>query len=135
MTTATAQETKPEIAYGHGDFCHIELPYQDHARVKKFYGEAFGWTFQDMPEMDYTMFLTPNGRGGVQGGLYKATEEMKSAVNYINVDNLQASNEKIAALGGKILKDRVEVPGMGELSIVMDTEGNVFGLWHSTSQN
>jgi predicted enzyme related to lactoylglutathione lyase len=135
MTTTTAQQTLPEITYKHGDFCHIELPFQDLDRTKKFYGEAFGWTFQDVPEMNYTMFMTPNGRGGVQGGFFKASEEMKAVCNYLNVEDLATSNAKVESLGGKVLKDRVEVGGFGELSIVMDTEGNVFGLWHSLHQN
>ena len=41
---------------------HFEIPADDVARARRFYGELFGWTFQEMGE--YTLVQC----GGEPGG-------------------------------------------------------------------
>ncbi|HEU4356204.1 MAG TPA: VOC family protein [Actinomycetota bacterium] len=37
---------------------HFEIPVDDLARVKAFYGSILGWALDDVPGMDYTMVRT-----------------------------------------------------------------------------
>ena len=37
---------------------HFEIPADDHARAKAFYGSVFGWQIQTVEEMDYTILMT-----------------------------------------------------------------------------
>src|SRR2546427_11213021 len=46
-----------------GSIVHVELHSADPAKSKAFYGEVFGWKFEEMPEMNYTMW-----RGGEEPG-------------------------------------------------------------------
>jgi predicted enzyme related to lactoylglutathione lyase len=48
---------------------------------------------------------------------------------YMLVDDIAASTEKARSLGGTVMKDVTEVPGMGWLSIITDPAGAIFGLW------
>lgn len=127
MTTETAPQQTQTINYKHGDWCHFELPVNDLARAKKFYGEAFGWTFNDMPEMEYTLYQTPGGFGG---GFFKPSERMpEKVINYVNVEDLNASAKKCESLGGKLLGPVIDVPGHGKMQHLLDTEGTLFSLW------
>jgi predicted enzyme related to lactoylglutathione lyase len=48
---------------------------------------------------------------------------------YIDVDDLDGFSEKIRQAGGKILVDKVHVPGVGQLSLFEDLDGRVLGMW------
>ena len=37
---------------------HFEIPTDDLARAKEFYGSVFEWELQTMGEMDYTIAMT-----------------------------------------------------------------------------
>ncbi|MHC4136136.1 MAG: VOC family protein [Planctomycetota bacterium] len=116
-----------------GAWCHIEIAAQDVDRAKKFYGECFGWKFQDMPEMAYHLYTT--GEGGLGGGLMKAEPGFPNhMVNYICVDDLDAATHRVENNGGKVVKPRTEVPQAGWFTLVNDPEGNLFGLWESTQK-
>jgi predicted enzyme related to lactoylglutathione lyase len=113
-----------------GAISHVEITGDDVARLQTFYGNCFGWTFQYIPEMDYTLFQS--GQGGIGGGLMKRKPEMlRQHVNFLNVLDLDASLGKVMAEGGKVLKGRTEVPGAGVFAIIADPDGNGFGLWQS----
>jgi hypothetical protein len=130
MTTATEAEHQAAMeANGKpGDFCHIEIPVKDRARAKKFYGEMFGWTFQDVPEMAYTLYFTPGGKLG--GGFFEPSERMPNQViNYVWVESIEQSLAKLETLGGKSMSPKIEVPGHGHFMHVVDSEGNLFAFW------
>lgn len=60
--------------YEEGGICHLEIPVLDFERAKGFYGDVFGWTFQDaMP--GYVLFFTRAQRHGLSGGLYLANPQ------------------------------------------------------------
>ncbi len=117
-----------------GSIVHIEFPVKDAERAKKFYGDLFGWTFQDIPEMNYTLFETSNPPGG---GLFVPQEGQwapKGAVNYILVEDIDAKSKEIEAAGGKILQPTTEVPGQGWTAVFEDPEGVTMALWKSAPQ-
>ena len=51
---------------------------------------------------------------------------------YVLVEDIDAATQKAKTLGGKIMKDVTEVPGMGWLSIIQDADGS---RWDSGSPN
>jgi hypothetical protein len=129
MTTfAELAEKSKQVQFKQGDLCHVELPVKDLARAKKFYGEIFGWQFQDVPEMDYTLFITPSGQLG--GGFFTPNEHMPArVVNYLSVASIEETVAKIVEHGGSAISPVIEVPNHGKLIHVLDSEGTVFALW------
>jgi len=80
-----------------GQFCHMELPVTDLERAKRFYGEVFGWTFKDAPEMDYTFFFTPEGR--LTGAFFRPTPEQPArTIPYVQVASIDEAVTKIEAI-------------------------------------
>lgn len=111
-----------------GDWCHIEIPISDLERAKRFYGEVLGWTFQDIPGMEYSLYRT--SENGVGGGLWNPPPGVpRGVLNYALVDEIEPVLERIEKLGGRTLKATQEVPGAGWFAVAADPDGNPLGLW------
>ncbi len=115
-------------------FVHCELNTTDHAKAKAFYGSLFDWKLEDeqMPNGTYTMINV--GDDGTGGGIqqHPTPGAPSQWTPYILVDDIKASTDKAASLGGKIMMGATEIPNMGWFSIVQDPTGAVFGLWKTT---
>jgi predicted enzyme related to lactoylglutathione lyase len=100
---------------------HWEFWSDDPARVADFYQTVFGWNIRSLPGMNYRLVET-GGLGGINGGIMKpqAGPWPSKLALYI---------EKIREAGGKIVVDKVDVPGVGQLSLFEDPEGRVLGMW------
>jgi predicted enzyme related to lactoylglutathione lyase len=118
---------------------HFEIPADDVARAKEFYGNIFGWELQDMGEMDYTLVRTtavdeqqmPTEPGAINGGLVKRGDWMPAPVLTIGVDSVDKSLELVESGGGSVVRPRTEIPGMGAYAYFKDSEGNIVGLWEN----
>ena len=58
-------------------------------------------------------------------------DEGSSWLAYVEVDDIKASTRKAETLGAKVMKDSMEVPNMGWLSIIIDPTGAMLGLWQT----
>src|ERR671914_543901 len=120
---------------------HFEIPADDVARAKKFYGSIFGWDLQDMQGMDYTSIRTvavdeqqmPTEPGAIRDGMMKRTPHTPSPVITINVDSIDRALGQVEAGGGTVVQPRQEIPGMGAFAYVKDSEDNSMGLWENAT--
>ena len=111
----------------HG-ICHIEIPCKDSERVSKFYTDVFGWGIQPIPDMDFVMFKPGDGPGG---GFDKTLQiaDKGGITLYIEVEEISDILIKVETSGGKVLKPKYELSGIGYLAYFADSEGNRMGLW------
>ena len=109
-------------------FVHIELSANNHEEAKQFYGNVFGWSFMDWPEMKYTTFST--GENEVGGGFNPVSSNTPAGtiLLYIHTDNLEETKAKITANGGIITEPGVEVPGVGTMAYFKDLTGNLLAI-------
>ncbi len=114
---------------------HFDVPTEDVERAKKFYAGLLGWKFDPVPEMQYNLINTTNldGTPGIGGGMGKRMDPSQRMMNYFGVASLDASMKQVKSLGGKVITEKMAVPGMGFLANCMDTEGNIFGLWEENT--
>lgn len=113
---------------------HFELPGTDMERMKKFYGEAFGWQLNQLgAEMgNYVMATTsetkpdgfPTEPGRINGGLYQKTADAPHPSVVIGVEDVQHHVKKVEEAGGTILTQPMMIPGVGMFASFKDTEGN-----------
>ncbi len=113
---------------------HFEMPAEDLERMKKFYGDAFGWQANQLgPEMgNYAVMMTtkvgedhfPVERGRINGGFYHRTDSAPHPSIVIAVEDIHAGMERIKAAGGTVLGEPMMIPGTGEYVSFIDTEGN-----------
>jgi len=113
-------------------FVHVELNTNNLGKAKPFYENLFGWKLADVPQMNYTMVEVGEGTGG---GMMEMKEKSPMWLAYVQVDDVRAATQKVKALGGSVLKDVTEVPGMGWFSVIADPTGATLGLWQSTKKS
>ncbi|MET4134057.1 VOC family protein [Pseudarthrobacter sp. PvP090] len=125
-----------------GGVVHFEIPADDENRAREFYSKAFGWGFEVMPEMNYSLATTtpmdgqgrPAVPGSINGGLFKREGGITTSVVTVDVDDIDAALEKITALGGSTYREKMQVGGMGWNAYFKDSEGNIVGLWQNAAQ-
>jgi uncharacterized protein len=115
----------------HGEYNHIEIPYDDEERAKRFYGGVFGWQFRQMDGFEgYDLYTA--GPGELGGGLGKRGEGAgETTRNYILVDSVDQAVKKVTELGGTITEDKSEIPGMGWFAAGTDSEGNPIAIYEA----
>lgn len=115
---------------------HFEIPADNPERAIKFYEKVFDWQIEkwDGP-IEYWLIMTgEEDKPGIDGGLARRENPTTGVENTIDVKNLDASLANVKAYGGKVVRPRMAVPGVGWMAYVKDTEGNVFGLMESDSE-
>ena len=119
---------------------HFEIPADDTARAKEFYGSIFEWQLEEVPEMQYVTLITspideqqlPTERGAINGGMYKRSPQTPDTpVITIGVDSIDDALKKVEAGGGQTIVPRTQIEGMGAFAYFKDTEGNTLGLWEN----
>jgi uncharacterized protein len=113
-------------------FVHVELNTPDPENAKAFYSKLFQWELEEVPNSaapagTYTIIKVGAGTGG---GIMKQVPGGPAGwLAYVAVEDIHAATQKAKSLGGKIMKDVTEVPGMGWLSFIQDPTGAILGLW------
>ena len=115
----------------HGEFNHIEIPYDDEERAKRFYGGVFGWKFSQIEGFDgYDLFRS--GPAELGGALGKRGESAGTTTRqYILVDSIDEAIPKIEQLGGTIVEPKAEIPGQGWYATATDSEGNPLAIYEN----
>jgi uncharacterized protein len=110
-----------------------ELSTTDPEAAKGFYGAQFGWSKDgdlDMGPMGKYEFLKASGSRFVLGAVMPRMPEMPVSawLFYFRVPDIDVGAAAIAAAGGTVLMEPMEIPG-GEYSLTAtDPDGAVFGL-------
>lgn len=115
-------------------FCHVELTTTDMDKAKSFYSGLFDWNLQDVPMGpggSYTLIGVGKDKAGCGGGMMSMPGAPTAWMAYVLVDDVKASTEKARSLGATIVKDVMEVPGAGWMSIITDPGGATLGLWEA----
>jgi predicted enzyme related to lactoylglutathione lyase len=118
---------------------HFEIHAGDLERAKAFYGAVFGWDFPLWMEQPpyWGVMTAPEGSTdpGINGGLLTrmgGAPADGAAVNAyvctVQVDDYDATHEKIIAAGGTVALPKMALTGMAWQGYYKDTEGNIFGL-------
>lgn len=108
---------------------HFEIPADNPKRAIKFYEEVFGWTigkWEDGP--DYWLVTAgEDDEPGINGAIMP--REISEVVrDTISIDSFEEFARKIESNGGKMLTEKMEIPGMGFNGFFQDTEGNIMGI-------
>ena len=103
---------------------YIELPVTDVAAAKKFYGAAFGWSFEDYGP-DYASFADGRITGGFRQEAKVARGGPLVVIYALDIAALEAAVKKA---GGKIVKPTFSFPG-GRRFHFTDPSGNELAVW------
>lgn len=117
-----------------GSFVWYELLTTDVDGAKRFYDPVVGWTVEQQSDFPNGYRMIGRGDGKNAGGILPLSAEMQehgarpSWMVYINVDDVDATVERITADGGKALMPPFDIPGVGRVALVADPDGAPFYL-------
>ncbi len=118
---------------------HFEIIGADPGRLRGFYGDLFGWTFDtggpvaaSVSQAGEYGFTEPGGGGdapGIPGGVGGGAGFRPQVVFYVGVPDVGAALRKAEQLGGTRVMGPDQAPGR-ELVVAhfTDPEGNLIGL-------
>ncbi len=111
-----------------GQIVHFEIPADDTATARAFWGGLFGWQWQQT-EGPFEYHVTQIS--DQTGGAITDMEPGKRGIRvYFDVDDINIGCARVQELGGEA-GEPAPVPGMGWFSVCRDIEGNDFGLWQT----
>ena len=105
---------------------HVEIHSNAPEKTKAFLKDVFDWKFQDVPEMNYSMFEPPSAPGG---GLQKAENLPAGVLDYILSKDIDGTVKKIQSSGGSIVTPKMAIPGMGFFAVFQDPTGITLALY------
>jgi predicted enzyme related to lactoylglutathione lyase len=110
-----------------GQIVHIEIPADDTAKSREFWGSLFGWQFEAYPgPSEYHMTRISE----TQGAAISEESGKKGTRAYFDVDDINAGAARVKELGGEA-GEPMPVPSMGWFVTATDPNGNEFGLWQT----
>lgn len=110
----------------HGSISWSELMTSDVPAAKKFYGELFGWTFEDMPmeELTYSVLKANDDEvGGIMPFPPDAPPMPPAWGLYITVDDVDTVVEKATGMGATIAMPPRDIPEVGRICVLQDPQG------------
>ena len=111
---------------------------KDIHRAKAFYENVVGERINEVvetPHLKIASFATGKDSSIVSGALIEmggtkaGDEKAVNTIVYFPTDDCTASEKKVIAAGGKILKSKFPVDAPGYCSLCIDTEGNPIGFF------
>jgi predicted enzyme related to lactoylglutathione lyase len=120
-----------------GKVIWADLVTPDIVAAKRFYGQLFGWTFNDVHTgaSDYSVaLLDGNPVGGLfQRAIRPGEHQQPAWLTFISVRDVAAAGRTILAHGGKRLTAVRSYPDRGQQAVFADPQGAIFAVLQSSS--
>ncbi len=108
---------------------HFEIGAEEPERAVRFYQDVFGWQVNKWEgPADYWMAITGKGEEPGIDGAIMDRNPAQPVINTIDVPSVDDFVQKVTGAGGRIIQEKMAVPGVGWFAYCADTEGNIFGI-------
>jgi uncharacterized protein len=124
-------------SYVQGTPCWVDLQTTDPDRARAFYGDLFGWKYDDQPMGDGNVYSMALKDGAPVAALTGQTPELVAAAappmwnTYLAVDDVDAATGRVPAAGGQVAMAPFDIPDAGRMSFVIDPAGAPVALWQA----
>jgi uncharacterized protein len=116
--------------YAEGVPCWVDAQLPDVEAGKRFYGELFGWTFEERPQAPGGSVWAYRESEPVAALARKTDGRLPTVWTvYFSTPDAEALADRVWAAGGQVVTAPVPVGDLGTTALVTDFEGAVFGLW------
>ncbi|MGW2641678.1 VOC family protein [Streptomyces sp. NPDC001348] len=111
--------------------CWVSLMVHRLTTAERFYGELFGWEFEQGPQQlgPYSRALLGGHRVGGIGQLAPGLDLPIAWTPHFASDDVDRTAETLRLCGGTVGVGPVEAPHTGRLLLGSDPSGAVFGVW------
>jgi len=117
--------------YDEGTPCWVDLMTPDLEQAKHFYGELFGWRFNDSGE-EFGHYNLALKDGKVVAGIGPRQPGQPGPavwVTYLWADDADAVAARVVKAGGNVFMGPMDVPNAGRMALALDSTGAAFGIW------
>jgi hypothetical protein len=120
-------------SYPAGTFSWVDLQTDDLDAAKRFYGELLGWSYNDIPIGDDSVYSMAQVHGHNVAGLGERQDEsIPPHWNcFVTVEDADASAARAGELGATILAPPFDVFDAGRMSAFADPQGAVLSVWQA----
>jgi predicted enzyme related to lactoylglutathione lyase len=121
--------------YTPGTFSYVDLSTTDPDAAKLFYGELFGWGFDDQEVGDGMVYTTCRVDGATACAISAQMEQERQMGvpphwnNYVTVQDADAVAEQAKQAGANIMMEPFDVMNAGRMAIFADPTGAVLCIW------
>ena len=121
------------MSVNHGTFCWNERLTRDVERVKKFYADTIGWTYEATKTPDGEPYWVALQGGKPVAGFFTLSSPAFDGVpegwmSYLAVDDVDKRTAKATAAGAKLIRPIFDVPNVGRIAI-LDEPGDAGVGW------
>ena len=109
-------------SYPPGTFSWAELATSDADAAKAFYGELFGWNYDDNPIGDGQVYTMAQRDGGTAAALFQ-TDQPPHWNCYVTVASADDSAAKAEAHGASVVAEPFDVMEVGRMAVFIDPQG------------
>ncbi len=133
LASGMSQAPKPLAAADRvesGRFIWRDLMTTDVAAVRRFYGELFGWRFEDSRRGDRPYVLARVGSDPVAGivDVSALPGAAPQWISFMSVDDVDKTIARVRSEGGQVLLEPREVGSLARAAVVADAQGAPLGL-------
>lgn len=116
---------------------HFEIIGTEPAKLRSYYADLFGWTFDTSGPVaptvseagNYGFVAPPTEGGGIPGGVGGGAGHAPHVVFYVGVPDVEAALKKAESLGGIRRMGPAQAPGTDLwVGHFIDPEGNLIGV-------
>ncbi|MGW1890039.1 VOC family protein [Streptomyces sp. NPDC002004] len=117
--------------FAEGVPCWVDAMLPDVEAGKRFYGELFGWTFDQGAGAEYGNYTQAYSGGDRVAALVPKRDGRMPTVwtVYLATPDVHALAARIRDAGGRLITGPLSVGAFGTMALAADPEGAVFGLW------
>ena len=120
------QHIGAEFVNAPGALAWNDLITPDPETAERFYGDLFGWTFQEMPGSGGYRVITNGERSN--GGVFPNPDVPQPAwLPYFGIEDIDGLLAELDGLGGRLFNGPVEVPA-GRFAVLADPQGAMFAV-------
>jgi predicted enzyme related to lactoylglutathione lyase len=111
----------------------FEIYVQDMGRARAFYETVLARKTEklDSPEIEMWAFrgdMETHGAGGALVHMPGMPSGGNSTIVYFYSEDCAVEAGRVAAAGGRVMKEKFSIGAYGFIALAYDTEGNIFGL-------
>ena len=106
-----------------------ELLTTDLAASVAFHQELFGWAV-DQSVVDAGGYVIARAHGRPVAGIFQPSTPPGSSdwITYFGVENIEETMKRAAEIGGRVVHQATDVPGVGTTAWLLDTNASIFGV-------
>jgi uncharacterized protein len=105
---------------------HCEIRSADPDATRDFFGKLFGWKYTDGAFPGYT-FVDTGDESEAATAISPLQGDADQVLFFIGVEDVKATLAKAEDLGGKIIQEAQEVPGVS-FGVFADAQGHQVGV-------